>query len=186
MSQQQKCNNRVCRISGIRQVVVTILLTLIALSFQVSHAKTVRPDSYRVSVAGDKFSNTWQVAAEFHLRAPRRLRARHLELVVGTTSTSIETRPFVSLGPLWRLPITDRRVFLDFGFSPTVFFGSTFNNRDIGGNFHFTSSAAIGVALGDDDASSISIRIQHTSNGGLSSSNPGMDMVGLNLAVNFY
>jgi hypothetical protein len=71
------------------------------------------------------------------------------------------------------------------GFSPTLFAGSTFNDRDIGGNFHFTSSAAIGVSIGVDDDSSISLRIQHTSNGGLDSTNPGMDMVGINFTVKF-
>ncbi len=185
MSQQPMCSKKDCCSRATLKIVFAVVLTLAALNYQVAFASAFPPSGYRASVAGDKFSDTWQVAAVFELPAPRHIRARKLELVVGTTSTSNEVRPFVSLGPVWRLPLSRRRTFLELGFSPTFFAGSTFHNRNIGGNFHFTSSAAIGVLLGVNDDSSISLRIQHTSNGGLDSTNPGMDMVGINIAINF-
>lgn len=185
MCQQPMCTKRVRGSRRILRTVFAAVLILATLNYQVAFASKFRASGYRASVAGDKFSDTWQVAAVFDLRAPRRIRARKLELVVGTVSTSNEVRPFVSLGPVWRLPLSRRRAFLELGISPAFLAGSTFNNRDIGGNFHFTSFAAIGVSLGVDDDSSISLRIQHTSNGGLDSTNPGMDMVGINFAINF-
>ena len=59
-------------------------MILITLHYQAVYASTFRPAVYRVSAAGDMFSDTWQIAAGFNLRAPRRIRARHLVLAVGT------------------------------------------------------------------------------------------------------
>jgi hypothetical protein len=55
----------------------------------------------------------------------------------------------------------------------------------MGGNLHFTSSAALGATFGARESVALSLRIQHTSNGGLSSTNPGMDIIGLNFAFDF-
>ena len=104
---------------------------------------------------------------------------------MGTLSTSQENRLFVSLGPVWRLPINSRSLFVELGFSPTLLSGSSFNGRDVGGNFHFTSSAALGTTFGARDSVALSLRIQHMSNGSLRNTNPGMDMIGLNIAFNF-
>jgi len=139
---------------------------------------------YRVATAIKKFEDTSQFAVAFRMRPPRRLRARHLELAVGAISTSQESRAFVSLGPVWRLPINTRLPYVELGFSPTLITGSTFNGRDLGGNFHFTSSISIGATFGARENISLALRIQHTSNGGLSSTNPGLDMIGLNFAFN--
>jgi len=185
MSQPQTSNRNICRSIAMPEKIFAIVMILSTLSYQAANANTIRPATYRVSVAGDKFSDTWQSAATFHLRAPRRIRAKRLELAVGTVSASNETRPFVSFGPVWKIPTTDRRLFLELGSSPTLFAGSTFNNRDLGGNLRFTSSVTIGTTFGARDASSISLRIQHTSNGGLNNANPGMDMIGINFAFNF-
>lgn len=185
MSQPQTSNRNIRRSIAMPEKIFAIVMILITLNYQAAYGDTIRPAAYRVSVAGDKFSDTWQAAATFHLRAPRRIRAKRLELAVGTVSTSNETRPFVSFGPVWQIPTTNRRLFFELGFSPTLFAGSTFNNRDLGGNLHFTSSVTIGTTFGARDASSISLRIQHTSNGGLNNANPGMDMIGIDFAFNF-
>ena len=86
----------------------------------------------------------------------------------------------MSLGPVWRIPVNYSSLFIELGISPTLLGGSTFNGRDLGGNFHFTSSATIGKTFGARDAVSLSLRIQHMSNGSIKSTNPGMDMIGLN------
>ena len=120
------------------------------------------------------------------MRPPRRLRARRLELAIGTISTSQDTRPVVSLGPVWRLPISSSSLFVELGISPTLLGGSSFNGREMGGNFQFTSFAALGANFGPRDSVALSLRIQHTSNGSLNSSNPGMDMIGLNITFNSF
>ena len=90
----------------------------------------------------------------------------------------------MSLGPVWRLPINNRLPYVELGFSPTLLTGSSLNGRDLGGNFHFTSSISIGATFGTRQNISLALRVQHMSNGGLSSTNPGLDTIGLNFAFN--
>ena len=168
----------------------TVVFMIAMISFTLNglnaQAANVVASDYRVVAASAKYNNTTQYAVAFRMRPPRRLRARHLELAIGAISTSQETRPFVSLGPVWRLPIRSRSLFVELGFSPTLIAGSSLNGRDLGGNFHFTSSASIGATFGARKNISIALRVQHTSNGGLSSTNPGLDMIGLNFAFNLF
>lgn len=143
------------------------------------------PVDYRVASGVGKFSNTSQFAVAFRTRAPEFLRSDRLELAVGTFSTSGRNRAFVSLGPVWRLPINSHRYFGEFGFSPTLLDGSTFDGRELGGNFHFTSSITLGMRFGVQNQYALALRAQHTSNGGLNSTNPGLDTVGINFSANF-
>ena len=166
---------------------IAILLAIVALP-ATSHGEpaSVYPDDIRVLSAVGKFGDTQQVAAAFRLRAPRPLRAHHLELAVGSFFTSNDNRPFLSLGPVWRFPFAgSARSYLDFGFSPTVLAGSRLDGRELGGSFHFTSSLAIGMRFGRAEKYSLALRAQHTSNGGLHTENPGLDTVGLNFSINF-
>ncbi len=171
------------------RVLHTAVFVIAMISFMLSgsnaRATSVMPSDYRLAVAGDKFEDTWQFAVAFSMRPPRHLRARRVEVAIGTLSTSEENRLFVSLGPVWQLPIRSQWLSFELGISPTLISGSSFNGRDMGGNFHFTSSAAVRAAFGARDSVALSLRIQHTSNGGLSSTNPGMDMIGLNFAFDF-
>lgn len=88
---------------------------------------------------------------------------------------------FVSIGPVLRFsPVwADRRVSFEFGLSPTILEGSLFSERELGGKFHFTSHLAGNLALGSRRQHVFSLRVQHISNGGLSSTNPGVDMLGM-------
>ena len=173
---------------GHSKVLHTVVFVIAMISFSLSSsnawATSVAPTDYRVVAANGKFADTTQFAVAFRMRPPRRLRARHLELAIGVISTPIENRAFVSLGPVWRLPIASRFLFVELGFSPTIITGSSFNGRDLGGNFHFTSSASIGATFGARKNISIALRVQHTSNAGLSKINPGLDTIGLNFAIN--
>ncbi len=166
--------------------VFAIMMISCMLNSSNARAATVMPSDYRLAAANDKFSGTWQYAVAFRMRPPRRLRAKRMELAVGMISTSQESRAFVSVGPVWRLPINSRSLFAELGISPTLRSGSSFNGRDMGGNFHFTSSVVVGRTFGARDSVALSLRIQHTSNGSLSSTNPGMDMIGLNIAFNSF
>ena len=167
-----------------------VVFLLVMVSFMLNglnaQAADLRPTDYRLAVADDKFADTWQFAVAYRLRPPRRLRAQYLELAVGTISTSADNNLFVSLGPVWRLPLHSESLFVEFGISPILLSGTSFNGRRMGGNFHFTSSAAIGTHFGARDAMSVSLRIQHTSNGGISSTNPGMDMLGITFAFDLF
>lgn len=167
-----------------------VVFAVAMLSFALNSANAwgagLAPSDYRVSYAGDKFEDTWQAAFVFKKRPPRRLRAKRLEVAIGSITNSADSSAFVSIGPVWRLPIEHRRMFVEFGLSPTLIIGdSTFGGRDLGGNFHFTSSLSIGAAFGRFDALSVSLRAQHISNGGLNSTNPGIDMIGINVAFDF-
>jgi len=138
------------------------------------------PDEYRIAGGYGGFNRTWLFAGVFQMPAPGVLRAHRLELAAGFKTAGNDARPFVSLGPVWRLQMA-RRYFLEFGLSPTFLGGSTFEGRSIGGNFHFTSSAAIGRTL--RRGRSVMLRIQHTSNASIRSRNPGLNMVGLSIQL---
>jgi hypothetical protein len=122
-----------------------------------------------------------QAGFAFHAAAPRWLHANRLEFGLGAISRGEQSRPFLSLGPVWRwVPSSvEKRWFIDFGLSPTVLGGAKFDGKDLGGNLHFTSSLAIGRHFGARSASTVSLRIQQMSNLGLNSTNPGVTMIGL-------
>jgi len=138
----------------------------------------------RVAKAVDKFDDVWQIAAVSKLRPPRRLRAEHLELAVGAFSSPDNTRPFASLGPVWAFSGRSQRLALELGVSATLLGGSTLDDRDLGGNLHFTSSAALATRFGHRRKYRLSLRFQHTSNGGLNSTNPGLDAIALTFTTN--
>lgn len=166
----------------------TVIFLIAMISFTLHglnvRAASVMPSDYRSTAGVGNFKDSWQFAVAFRMRPTRRLWARHFELALGTISTSQESRAFVSVGPVWRLPINRQALFVELGVSPTWISGSSFNGRDLGGNFHFTSSAAAGATFGVRNSVALALRIQHMSNGGLSSINPGMDMIGLNITFN--
>lgn len=136
-------------------------------------------DRYRVGVATERFDDAWQAEAAWDFRAPRRLRARRLELATGLIVTPDDTQGFVSLGPVWRLPTNAERAYIEFGFAPTLLTGSRIGEHDMGGVVHFTSSAEVGVTLDPQRRAHLALRVKHISNGGLHSNNPSMDVVGL-------
>jgi len=167
-------------------LIFVVAMTSFSLHASNVQAASLRPVDYRVLATVNNFDDTWQYAVTFRMRPPRRLRASHLELAVGAFSSTQDTRPFVSLGPVWRFPLNrSPDFFVDLGFSPTLVAGSTFNGEQIGGILHFTTSASVGAIFGARDKVSVSLRIQHTSNGGLNGTNPGLDMVGFNFTYNF-
>lgn len=164
---------------------VATLLAIVALPATSHAAPEFAPDDVRIVSAIGKFDDTHQVTAAYRLRAPRPLKAHHLELAVGSIVEGGSHHPFVSLGPVWRWTLGTGQQYVDFGFSPTVLSSSRFEGRDLGGAFHFTSSIALGTRFGPAESYSLALRAQHTSNGGLNSDNPGIDFVGLNFGFEF-
>ena len=145
----------------------------------VTHADGI---DYRVSAATAKFDDTIQLAVAFHVPSPQALGIDRMEFAAGILEVDGTARPFASFGPVWQLPWGGHRWFAEFGFSPTVLSGSSPRGRDIGGNLHFTSSIAAGLRFGKFNDKAVALRFQHISNGGLNSTNPGLDMVGLNFS----
>ena len=171
-----------------QKIVARVLLLLACLAVSASSTSEVHAgilNEVRLSSAGEKFSGTEQLGAVFRLRAPTWLRAHHMEMAVGAIQNDEDAQAFLSIGPVWRLGGLDQAVFVDFGFSPTVIGGSRFNDRDMGGNVHFTSSLSIGRTFGQSQQSAVALRLQHISNGGLNNANPGMDMLGINFSFDF-
>jgi len=160
---------------------VAAILVLVSLAGPAS-AAGFWPPVYRAQLATGKFGDTSGAAVAFRLPAPALLRAHRLELAFGSFVGNGDASAVVSAGPVWRWPIADSVAFVDFGFSPTLVSNPQFGERDLGGHFHFTSSLAIGARF---EAFEVALRTQHTSNGGLNGSNPGLDMVGLNFAAGF-
>lgn len=170
-----------CRLVHLAARGIMVLAVVHSLMLQNAQAEVTDfgADRYRVGVATDRFDDAWQAEAAWDFRAPRRLRARRLELATGVIATPDDTRGFVSLGPVWRTPASADRAYVELGFAPTLLTGSTFGERDMGGVLHFTSSVEVGTTLGRQRRAHIALRVKHTSNGGLHSNNPGMDVIGL-------
>lgn len=169
----------------LQAVLFVTAMVCITLPNSNAQAATVVPSAFRIMGETGRIEDATLIAATFNVRPPRRFGIHRLEAALGGIATSDETRPFVSFGPVWRMPIDSEAFYIELGISPTLLGGSSINGSDLGGSFHFTSSAAIGTTFGATGALALALRIQHTSNGGLASDNPGMDMVGLNLSINF-
>lgn len=137
------------------------------------------PSNYRLSFAGGSFESAAQFAYAYNFQGVNRLRAHHWEFAVGVITSTDNSRPFVSLGPVWRMPLRNKNLFMEFGFSPTIIGGSNFDSTDLGGNLHFTSSISLGGNFGKNRSSNLSLRLQHISNGGLNDTNPGLDLIGI-------
>lgn len=168
---------KTCSVRRLLSVVVFCVMCWPALASAGDGARLL-PNELRAAGGLGRFDRTWLVAAVFHSNTPRFLRAHRVEVATGLNGSGNRARPFVSAGPVWRIGMP-RRLFVELGFSPTLLGGSSFQGTDLGGNFHFTSSAAIGRDLGRGRL--IALRIQHTSNGSIRRVNPGINMAGLSI-----
>jgi len=132
---------------------------------------------WRIAGAYDAGTDIERLALAWPVRAPVS-RADRIEIAVGVLASTGDQRPFVSVGPVFRLSPTDAPLCAEFSLSPTLLAGSTQDGLDLGGNFHFTSALAIGWSP-DGRRAGITLRLAHVSNGGLHRRNPGLDTVGL-------
>lgn len=165
----------------------SLLLVLFTLAPRLAAAQSavLVPGEMRIATGIDEFDGASHFAATLQLRPPRRLRSEYLEIAIGGIATSGTDRLMLAIGPVWQVPLHRDRIALKLGFSPTLIGGSTIEGRDLGGNFHFTSSAAIETRFGTHRQATLAFRFQHTSNGGLNDTNPGMDMVGVSFGYSF-
>jgi hypothetical protein len=80
----------------------------------------------------------------------------------------------ISAGPEGKLTYTDWPVVLRFGSNPTYLSRFVFDQRDFGVEFQFTSH--IGLSWDITDYLQVSYRLQHMSNAGFGTPNPGLNM----------
>lgn len=98
----------------------------------------------------------------------------HLEGAIAVLDGRGDTGAALSAGPVgvwagdgghWRFEI---------GIKPTILSEDRFGTRDLGGHFHFTSHVGIRYQL--HPKFSVGYRVQHISNAGIASPNPGLDL----------
>lgn len=164
---------------------VAALLALFGILHSCPAAASRPTPEFRAATAYRGFADVRHFAAAWYVTAPSWTRAGRMEVVTGIVAGSGSSRPFVSIGPVWRLNGTDRTFFAEFAFSPTVLAGSSIGARELGGNLHFTSSLALGTTFGKRRRQRIALRIQHLSNGGLHRVNPGLDLIGVSFVGSF-
>jgi hypothetical protein len=92
--------HKIGRSKALHTVVFLIAMISFTLNDSNARAASVMPSDYRLAAAAVKFDDTCQFVVAFKMRLRRRLRARCLELAMGTISTSQENRLFVPLGPV--------------------------------------------------------------------------------------
>lgn len=138
------------------------------------------PDEYRLAYAVQKFDSTFAGVVAYDLPAIRFLRSQRSELAFGTIYANGDWAAMVSGGPIWRLgDIAGSTWFVEFSINPTVLSRTHYDGEDMGSHFHFTTALALGRRFGNWN---VALRVQHTSNAGLSDANPGMDMVAVALS----
>ena len=111
-----------------------------------------------------------------------------IELSSGGLTNGEDSSFFVSAGPSWRF---NKRVarsglaYIEFGINPTWIDNGHFSDESLGGSMFFTSNVQLGVHFGRHRELSLSVRVHHISNGGLSTDNPGTDMIGFEMSYLF-
>ncbi len=98
MTRSSTGTHKIGRSKALHTVVFVIAMISFTLNGSNARAATVMPSDYRLAAAADKSDDTRQLAVAFKMRPRRRLRAKRLELAMGTISTSQESRAFVSCG----------------------------------------------------------------------------------------
>ena len=159
------------------------LFTLVALLAASAYAQ--QPSASLSLVGAEtirKYDNMQQVGMRFRRPLEQRSRwmPRTLDITAGAFLASDKTATYVSFGPSWQqnfMRRNGREWFVDYGLHPTLISRTSFDGTRIGGSFHFTSHIGIGAYLTRDRQTSLALRYQHTSNGGLRSRNPGIDML---------
>ena len=171
---------------GLNVVSGAIGLLLLITSHQVFSDADIPTPQVRAHSAVAGFGDTKQFALAVSFDYQGWLQADRTELAFGGIEGNVGTSAFVSYGPVWRWQAFSPAMFVELGFSPTLIGDDQFSDDStLGGHIHFTSSAAIGRTFGGDRNTELSLRLQHTSNGGLDDINPGLDLLGFSLIVNF-
>ena len=134
MKRSRTETHKIANSKALHALVFAIAMISFTLNGWNAQAANVISTDYRLATADDKFADVSEFMVIFKVRPRRRLRAKSVELAIGTISTSRESKPFVSIGPAWRLPIDSRSLLVDLWFSPTLLGRPSFSGRDMTGN----------------------------------------------------
>lgn len=107
----------------------------------------------------------------------------HWEFTLGYWDGDTGDLELIALGPLVAYRALDERLRITAGLQPTLISEHEVNGEDLGGPVQFTSHLGIGWALWPRLV--LGARIQHTSNGHLYDSNPGVDIFALEVGYRF-
>lgn len=135
-----------------------------------------------------KFEGVTQNAVVIKSREYRFKYLDRFELASGELTNGETSSFFISAGPAWRF---NKRIagsglaYIELGSSPTWISNGNFENESLGGNVFFTSNIQLGVHFGYRRELTLSLRLHHISNGGINSTNPGTDMVGIEMSYLF-
>jgi lipid A 3-O-deacylase PagL len=165
------------------------LLLLLALFPSPAHAARLEAIALRYEEAYRKFDGLVQEALTANIRLDRDYFAGNTRvtsrIVVSSGALVLgeDRQGFVSIGPEFTFErhLLGMPTFLVLGIAPTWLGDSTVGSRDLGGQLHFTSHFAMGLRFGPRRDRFLLLRIQHISNGGTNTHNPGVDMAGVEL-----
>ncbi|MCA1791267.1 MAG: acyloxyacyl hydrolase [Thioalkalivibrio sp.] len=110
---------------------------------------------------------TWRPSTHWRLTT-------HLEGGAAVLDGRGNTGAALSVGPVGVWDRDGARWRFEIGIKPTVLSEDRYGSRDLGGHFHFTSHLGIRYQL--HPRFSVGYRVQHISNAGISSPNPGLDL----------
>ena len=169
-----------------RKLLKNLLLALtLILSQSPAHALQFESVAMRNMDSYKKFDGVTQNAVVIKAKVDRSRFFDRIELASGELGNGDDNSFFVSAGPSWRFNKRIARsglAFIELGTSPTWIEDGDFGDESLGGHFFFTSNVQVGIHFGYRRELTLSVRIHHISNGGLASTNPGTDMVGIELS----
>jgi hypothetical protein len=160
---------------GVGKLGIAALLAITGYANASARDNEFVPDEFRLAYAVQKFDSTWAGVLAYDLPPIRFLGSKRSELAVGTIYANGDWAALISGGPIWSVDdIGGSRMFVEFSINPTLLSRTHYDGEDMGSHFQFTSALVLGRRFANWR---VALRIQHTSNAGLSDANPGMDMV---------
>jgi hypothetical protein len=106
-----------------------------------------------------------------------------VESTLGALQRRNDYGTLLHIGPILDFKSPEGRWGIRIGFAPTLISNSHYGPVDLGGKFHFSSSLSAYWLANQKYA--LLYRFQHTSNGGLRTCNPGLDLHSLGIAYRF-
>lgn len=179
-------SNRIEQSKRLHMVFLTVAMLFLSLHGAITRAATFAASDYRIARGSEMFDDTWYYAVAFKLRLPRALRP------------GISSWPLVLLHALQRTARSYRWARCGTYRFIRILSSSSQDSARRCLAAHQSTAATRGqfafhlfnchrdeLRPGQRETVSASLRAQHTSNGGLNDTNPGMDMIGLSFALNF-
>ncbi len=166
---------RATLLPAIKKLGIATFISIIGYANASARDSELTPDEFRLAYAVQKFDSTFAGVLAYDLPPIRFLGSKRTEFAVGTIYANGDWAALVSGGPIWGFDdIGNTRMFIEFSINPTLLSRTHYDGEDMGSHFQFTSALVLGRRF---DRWNVALRIQHTSNAGLSDANPGMDMV---------